>query len=202
MKESRMASSVIGAAVVVTAVVLLAAATAGSAGGDATQSATRTTLERKGGIGPINSFRIRGTLQQDNYVVSREANGRFVVRSRVRSLLPINPPDGCRVDSEMKVSCRDGVIKGVLARLKDSRDSLVVRPRVRVPTLIYGGRNADKLVGGSGEDELRGKAGPDRILGGRGDDLLRGGPGRDYLSGGPDKDRIIGGPGRDIIRRR
>ena len=81
----------------------------------------------------------------------------------------------------------------------DGHDSIVVDPRLTVPTSLFGDAGNDALVGGSGDDLLDGGDGIDTLTGGLGNDILLGGAGDDTLSGDGGFDLLIGGLGRDTL---
>ena len=153
----------------------------------------------RGAIG-LGAFHIRGSMGDDDYKITTADNGRFVLMSRGGPITPISPPDGCRVDDARTVSCNEGRVRAVVARLKRGRDTFVATARIRFPTFVIGGAQQDRLIGGRGNDMLRGRLGGDRLVGNRGEDRLIGGEGRDVLVADGD-DRVVGGPGNDLVIR-
>lgn len=209
------AGTVAGAVAVGALVSGTGAAGALSTGGGAGSADDRVTLERLApgdekasvsalaalGVQPaglVDTYRLIGTQENDNFLITRSNSGRFIVRSRARPITPISPPLGCRVDSTLQVSCNPGLIKSLLARMKRGRDRVAMKPFVRMPVLMVGGRGGDRLVAGNGNSVLRGKRGPDRLFGNGGRNLLGGGKGRDVITTGAKRNRVRGGPGHDI----
>lgn len=56
--------------------------------------------------------------------------------------------------------------------LGDGDDILYIDPRIKLPTLIYGGDGNDQITGGAGRDIIIGGAGSDALAGGKGDNLV------------------------------
>lgn len=159
--------------------------------------ATLAMLGDAQSAGLVDSYRFAGTQENDNILVTKSDGGRFVLRSRARSLTPISPPLGCRVDSSHQVSCNPGLIKSFVARMKRGRDRVAVK-NLRIPVFMVGGPGGDRLIAGNGNSTLKGKRGPDRLVGNGGVNLLSGGKGRDVITAGPRRNRVRGGPGFDV----
>lgn len=147
-----------------------------------------------------DTYRLSGTAENDNFwvTIADSGRGRFIVRSRNRPITPIAPPLGCRVDSAQQVSCRPGLIKSLVVRLKQGRDVFEAAPVFRLPTFAAGGMHRDRLIAGNGTSVLRGNGGPDRLHGNRGTNRLFGGRGRDVILTGPGRNTVKAGQGRDI----
>jgi Ca2+-binding RTX toxin-like protein len=148
----------------------------------------------------LNTYRLIGTAENDNFwvTITDSGRGRFIVRSRNRPITPIAPPLGCRVDSAHQVSCRPGLIESLVVRLKRGRDVFEATPVFRLPTFVAGGMHRDRLIAGNGPTVLRGNGGPDRLVGNRGTNRLFGGRGRDVIVTGPGRNIVKAGQGRDI----
>jgi serralysin len=172
-------------------IVLAAAGSSAPAG----ESSSGLTMRQ----GVSSSYHFAGTSRADQFFLTVSPAGRFILESR-RPLTPLDPPNGCVVNSTFKVSCDRGLVKRVFVRLKRGRDKLIADDRFRLHVRALGGHGPDRMLGGTKGDTLRGGRGPDRLLGNRGSDTLMGKPGRDLLDGGSGFDRIVGGPGRDIVQ--
>jgi hypothetical protein len=159
--------------------------------------------------GLSQAYHVSGTPKRDSFKVKMSNSGRFVLKSQ-RPLTPISPPPGCRVDSTFQVSCNQGLVKSVSARLKRGRDRFIASSGFRLRAHVLGGRGPDRVRGGNKDDVIKGGSGHDRLLGFRGEDLIfgrhgrdviEGGAGDDTLRGGRGDDRVEGGPGNDDVRR-
>lgn len=156
------------------------------------------SIAKRGPAGLVDPFRLIGKPGPENYVVTIDGDGRFVLRSRNRPLTPISPPVGCQVDNEQQVSCNAGLIKSMIVRLKRGRDKFVAEPVFRLPMFAVGGKGPDKLVAGNEDATLVGSTGGDRLVGARGKDSLYGRRGRDVLSPGQNINKAWGGSGFDV----
>jgi RTX calcium-binding nonapeptide repeat (4 copies) len=184
---------------------LVAGAGAGQRAGQGGVTFRVETNER----GLSQAYHVSGTPKRDSFKVTMSNSGRFVLKSQ-RPLTPISPPPGCQVDNTFQVSCDQGLVKAVSARLKRGRDRFIASSRFRLRLRVLGGRGPDRVRGGNKDDLIKGGSGHDRLLGFRGEDLIfgrhgrdviEGGAGDDTLRGGRGHDRIEGGPGDDDVRR-
>jgi len=97
------------------------------------------------------------------------------------------------------LSCEAAAIAGIEVHAGAGDDSVIISPRITIPTTLRGGPGNDRLRGGGGPDKIIGGSGDDSLLGEGGDDWLFGGPGKDLLFGGAGNDRLVGGPGADWL---
>ena len=87
-----------------------------------------------------------------------------------------------RVISGTKLLGTYGPVAQIDVNAGAGNDTVVVDPRITLPTV---------LDGGPGNDRLRGGSGPNTLIGGPGNDVLTGTPGRDTLSGGPGRNSTV-----------
>ena len=87
-----------------------------------------------------------------------------------------------RVISGTKLLGTYGPVAQIDVNAGAGNDTVVVDPRITLPTV---------LDGGPGNDRLRGGSGPNTLIGGPGNDVLTGTPGRDTLSGGPGRTSTV-----------
>jgi hypothetical protein len=100
---------------------------------------------------------------------------------RIR-ILPTQLPGTVRVVFDGKVLGSYGPVANIDVSAGAGNDTVVVDPRITLPTL---------LDGRAGNDRLRGGSGPNVLLGERGNDTLIGNPSRDTLDGGPGLNRLV-----------
>jgi Ca2+-binding RTX toxin-like protein len=81
----------------------------------------------------------------------------------------------------------------------DGNDTIVIDPRIKQSSIIFGGNGNDYLYGGQGNDQIDGGAGNDHLFGGSGDDTLCGGDGNDYVYGQDGNDVVGGDAGNDHL---
>ena len=100
---------------------------------------------------------------------------------RIR-IAPTQLPGTVRVVFDGKVLGSYGPVTGIDVNAGAGNDTVVVDPRITLPTL---------LDGGAGNDRLRGGSGPNVLLGGAGADTLVGTPSRDTFDGGTGPTRTV-----------
>jgi hypothetical protein len=100
---------------------------------------------------------------------------------RIR-IAPTQLPGTVRVVFDGKVLGNYGPVANIDVNAGAGNDTVVVDPRITLPTL---------LDGGAGNDRLRGGSGPNVLLGGDGNDTLIGNPSRDTLDGGPGLNHLV-----------
>lgn len=120
----------------------------------------------------------------------------------IDSLSPLEAGGGICVEAEessYRLVCEAKAIAGFEVNPGGGGDSVIISPKIFIPTTLRGGPGRDRLRGGSGADKLVGGLGNDTLLGEGGQDWLFGGPGEDMLWGGPGDDRLVGGSGGDYL---
>jgi hypothetical protein len=97
-------------------------------------------------------------------------------------ILPTRLPGTVRVVFDGKLLGSYGPVASIYVSAGAGNDTIVVDPRITLPT---------RLDGGAGNDRLRGGSGPNILLGGNGNDTLIGNPVRDTLDGGSGTNRLV-----------
>jgi hypothetical protein len=97
-------------------------------------------------------------------------------------ILPTPLPGTVRVVFDGKTLGSFGPVANIDVSAGAGNDSVIVDPRITLPTVLDGGPGNDRLQGGSG---------PNVLLGGPGHNTLIGNPSRDTLNGGPGKDSVV-----------
>ncbi len=137
---------------------------------------------------------------EDNVLDIRlSLDGRFYI---VNSVVPLEVGgDLCtHVEGrENSLSCEAVAIASFEVNSGAGDDSVIISPKITLPTTLRGGPGSDRLRGGSSGDKLIGGAGDDALYGSNGDDLLAGGSGEDWLFGQGGDDRLLGGPDDDWL---
>ncbi len=137
---------------------------------------------------------------EDNVLDIRPSpDGRFYI---VNSMVPlVVGGDICtHVEGrETSLSCEAVAIAGFEVNTGSGDDSVIVSPKITIPTTLRGGPGDDRLRGGAGADKAIGGPGDDAIYGAGGDDLLIGGSGGDWLFGQGGDDRLLGGTDDDWL---
>ncbi|HEX3241011.1 MAG TPA: hypothetical protein VHR18_12870 [Solirubrobacterales bacterium] len=100
---------------------------------------------------------------------------------------------------ETTLSCEAVAIASFEVNSGPGDDSVIISPKITLPTTLRGGPGNDRLRAGSGGDKLIGGAGDDVLYGSNSDDLLIGGSGEDWLFGQGGDDRLLGGPDDDWL---
>lgn len=140
-----------------------------------------------------------GGPEQDVLDVKLSQDGRNYL---IDSLSPLEAGGGICTkpeDSVHQLVCEALPIAGFEVTPGGGDDSVIISPKIFVPTTLRGGPGNDRLRGGSGADKVIGGPGNDNLLGEAGGDWIFGGPGDDLLFGGPDDDRLTGGAGADYL---
>jgi Ca2+-binding RTX toxin-like protein len=137
---------------------------------------------------------------EDNVLDIRPSpDGRFYI---VNSVVPLEVgSDICtHVEGrENSLSCETAAIASFEVNSGAGDDSVIISPKITIPTTLRGGPGGDRMRGGSGGDKLIGGSGDDILYGAGGDDLLIGGTGVDWLFGQGGDDRLLGGPDDDWL---
>jgi Ca2+-binding RTX toxin-like protein len=137
---------------------------------------------------------------EDNVLDIRlSPDGRFYI---VNSAVPLEVGgDLCTYveGRETTLSCGAVAIASFEVNSGPGDDSVIISPKITLPTTLRGGLGNDRLRAGAGADKLIGGAGDDILYGWGADDLLIGGSGEDWLFGQGGDDRLLGGPDDDWL---
>jgi Ca2+-binding RTX toxin-like protein len=120
----------------------------------------------------------------------------------IDSMFPLEAGGGICTEVEGSMhalECEAMAIAGFEVNAGPGDDSVIISPKIMVPTTLRGGPGKDRLRGGGGADKILGGPGRDYLLGGGGSDWLFGEAGKDWLLGGGGEDRLTGGPGGDWL---
>jgi Ca2+-binding RTX toxin-like protein len=168
------------------------------------------TLEGGVGVNVVNgTLQLQGSAGSDHIQVN-SVTSRFGGFGRLPSLraglvVQIISPDSAPV-TVSKLPMDE--IQRIQVDAGAGNDDIVISSRVALPSVLNGGRGADKIQagsssttinGGEGNDELHGGTANDAIYGEAGDDTLFGGGGDNTLNGGPGNNTIHPGAGANAI---
>lgn len=120
----------------------------------------------------------------------------------IHSLDPLEASGGICTQEEgslHRLTCDATAVAGFEANVGDGDDSVIISPKILVPSTLRGGPGNDRLRGGGGADKVLGGPGTDSLLGHGESDWLLGGADEDWLFGGAGEDRLAGGPGEDYL---
>jgi Ca2+-binding RTX toxin-like protein len=148
--------------------------------------------------GPVTIL-LAGGPGEDVLDVKLSQDGRSYL---IDSLNPLEASGGICAREEGSVHalvCEATAVAGFEAIVGGGNDSVIISPKILVPSTLRGGPGNDRLRGGGGADKVLGGSGNDSLLGHGGNDWLIGEAGADWLFGGAGEDRLTGGPGEDYL---